>query len=214
MKKIFILLLALCAFNLSYSQSDMTENRSSGGRLRTVRSENYYQTAGKLRISFDVGYTCRTARFMDELSKAVLNKNGIVYGADIHYFHSENGGIGVKFIGHGYSSDVNVNTIFIGPSIISKKMTIEQNGAWISGFSVGYVSYKEKIEMGTIDASYSKGGFGLNGELGYDFRMDENLFWGVKISFFTGLVIFDNIPGMETKKNNLSAIDISTGIRF
>lgn len=169
----------------------------------------------KVRIALDFGYSYRVAKAEDDYMKSFINKmrSGYVYGIDIHGLHESGIGIGVKFTGHHYSYSESglsdkVNTYYIAPSLIFQRVYRKGN-VFYYGASIGFLAYREKAEVSWYSTSVSEQGVGFTVDIGYDFRLRNNDFLGLKLALIAGKVDIGN-----DVKESLAAIDISVGYRF
>ncbi len=179
----------------------------------------------KWRVAVDVAYSYIYPELSDgmptdrvSLEFAKKLRNGISYGISMTSFTGGNNvGWGAKFAGNHYSHTMytvsdKVNTFYFGPEFISRIPTINHRNAWIFSLSVGCVIYNEKVINTFTELKYTKPGFKSTAEIGYDIRLDGNVFLGLKVAANLALVRYK--IGNVNEMNNFSAIEIGGGLRF
>ncbi len=184
-------------------------------------------TLPNLRFAVDVAYSYRTAKLAkneiegmsdDEWREfANRGRSGIAYSVGITPFFNTRFGLGAKFVGNHYRSrgfglTDKVNTYYIAPEFLVRLPTRSFKNAWIISLSAGYVAYNEKVFIGDTVAKLNKGGFKSMFEAGFDFRLERNLFMGVKLAMGGGTIKFKS--GGKTHRESLEAFEIGAGLRF
>jgi len=196
---------------VSRYDADMTEIPASG--MNTIPEFR------KWGFALDFGYSYRVGKVVSGPYHDFYKKmrSGIAYGADIHYYLSRGLGLGLRYTGHHYSHSDNrlsdkVTTNYFAPSFHWRNLNRSENGAFVLGFSLGYVHYSEKP---SIIPKIDKGGVGSTVDVGYDFRLSGNLFLGLKLTFTGGRIKMDTMPGnTEDVYESLNALDFGVGLRF
>lgn len=210
MKKFTLLIIALCLTAWSVQAQEVFQEEA------VVQQ----QEESRWRFGVDAAFSYRTAKAADGINGALkdfVNKMrpGIGYGVDAHYFvgRRREYGIGARFFGR-YASRSEIalkdkqHTFLVAPSVIYRSFSKNNKGAGIVGVSFGYLSYNEKITMDGYSESFSESGVGSSVDFGYDFRLNDKLWLGVKFSAVSGTV---QIYGED---ENTSSINLGVGLRF
>lgn len=199
------------------AQSIVLERMSSPEETAAL---NKYPTLDRqLRFALDAGYSYRIGKIVDEIPDEFARKmrSGVHYGAELLYFHAHAWGFGAKFQGRSFNAELGsvkdkTNTIYAAPMVVSRVFDKKNRNAWIFGFSVGYLHFKEEVTAGNVSESISKGGLASTVEIGYDIRVSKRSFVGFKITLNGGSVDIDTYG--DKKRENVSSLDISAGLRF
>lgn len=159
------------------------------------------------RIGIKGGFGYRLAKLektgnelVDDHNKALMS--GVVYGADITYFFGELG-VGVKYSDmhsskkdavageidgeyvEGMYTDV-VDMRYIGPMVYSRMVNRSGKGVLYVGAGIGYLDYTDNGRL--IQAATLRTGVpGVCLELGYDFRIVNNVFLGASVGIVSGV---------------------------
>lgn len=180
--------------------------------------------ANKWRFALDAAYSHRVATMynpdggsLGEEYKQFVGKyrRGITYGASITRFGSERFGAGAKFAGNRYSADAHglsgrIDTYYIAPEFVVRLPG--RTGAWIFSASIGYLAYREKVNVGIFNMEVKESGVKTLIEAGYDFRLADKLFLGLKIGLSAGGVGIEQVA--EDYFESIQALEIGGGIRF
>jgi hypothetical protein len=181
------------------------------------------------RIALDAAYSYRTAKIGENASDGLLSDgewrnfmkgllSGFSYGAGITGFVNDYFGLGAKFVGNHYSNDelgfkFGVDTYYFAPEFVARIPMRDNKNMWIFSLSAGYLRYNERVSVGGGKWSFGKGGFKSTSEIGYDFRIGKDVFFGLKLVASVGVVNLD-MPNGKTEKNSIETIEIGGGIRF
>ncbi len=178
------------------------------------------------RIAFDVAYSHRTAKIGENTSGGNMSDSewtefmrglmsGVSYGASITGFFNSVYGLGAKFVGNHYSNrGFNADTYYIAPEFMLRVPNRDLSNIWIFSISAGYVGYRESFKSGDTSASSQMvGGIKSTAEVGFDFRIAQGVYMGLKLVSSVGAVRLKTEYG-ESVMNSLHAIEIGGGIRF
>ncbi len=185
-----------------------------------------------VRLALNTGYSYRTAPLADNISSSQLSyykslKSGFHVGGDISAFTSEAIGFGFKynlFKSKGNSSGDNNEKIsihFVGPSFTTRLLNYNKRNAFISNWSIGYMSYVDKLYNGYEQVQGST--VGLAWDLGYDFKISEKTALGFQISLLSGVLNkvtykegmhVQEIELDNDEREGLGRVDFSVGLRF
>ena len=164
-----------------------------------------YVEAPKFRIAVQGGYGRRLAKYQATNNELIDNHNrrlfgGLDYGADMTYYFSDSYGFGLKYNNmHTISKDAVVSEdgrsgmyseamdiMFVGPMMSTRKVGASGNGIFMLNYGLGYLGYDD---YGRIidDTLRIKGGtLGVCLELGYDYRIANNIFLGANLGAMSG----------------------------
>ncbi len=184
------------------------------------------------RFAFNTGPAFRIAKIPDDFSsdaKDVIRdlKSGVNISSDLHFFSSETTGWGAKyslFKSSATSGSVkdNLTIHYLGPSMVTRLRGMDKQTAWILGVSLGYMTYKEKMNTNNNE-SWTGGTFGSSAEIGYEFKVSEQTWLGIQVSVVSGILRkFTYNSGTRSEVieldsdeyEGLGRIDLSVGIRF
>jgi hypothetical protein len=220
-----------------FSQSEVLEKDIVGFK-------DYQQ----FRIAFNAGYSYRTARIADNIPTEFKEytqglKSGYNLGGNITYFNTEIFGLGATCnvfkssnsianasmdVGDGMGTVVtgtlqeNISILFAGPTFTTRLFSHSKENSFFASYSLGLLRYTDKIIMVDDYKMYGNTiGYAL--DLGYDWKVSEDLALGIQLSFFSGYLTsykFTNGFSTQTVKldrgeyEGLGRIDLSVGLRF
>ena len=146
------------------------------------------------------------------------SKHGYSYGASITRFSDTSLGFGLKFEGEHYSCTgsglkYKLNTFYIGPEFIGRIPIRNCRHAVILSMSYGYVAFRETLTGNYEILTLKNGGFKGSFEAGFDFRVREKIFLGLKFIYDGGVDWCVKING-EEYRHGFDAFGIGGGIRF
>lgn len=179
----------------------------------------------RVRFALDAMYSYRIADRLEVPSgvpTSVWRKfengmlSGFSYGVSITGFFNDNSGLGGKFVGSHYSSKMSylslsgyardkIDMFYIAPEYIARIPDRNSGNMWVFGYSLGLVVF---MEEGT-GIYLNRVGFRTGIEAGYDFRINEGVYFGLKAALYTGSVYLD--PG---NRISLNSIEVGGGFRF
>lgn len=195
----------------------------------------YIEAARKMKLSpwrfaLDATWSCRISKIADNMSNGTMTdtqwkdlneglRNGVTLGMSATRFLKDNiNGIGGKFTWSRYShSDYGlkfgVDMFYFGPEYLIRIPSKNGKGVWICALSAGYANYRERTSDGSVSLNYNKGGFKSTVDMGYDFRLADGIFLGLKISVTEGTVRIP-MPDGSKMKNSLNTLEMGGGLRF
>lgn len=202
----------------------------------------------QFRIAFNAGYSYRTAPIADniptefrEYTKSL--KSGYNLGGNITYFNTEIFGFGATCnvfkssnsianasmdVGDGMGTVVtgtlqeNISILFTGPTFTTRLLSHSKENAFFATYSLGLLRYTDKILL-INDYKMFGNTVGYALDLGYDWKVSEDLALGVQLSLFRGyLASYQFTDGFSTQTvelqrgeyEGLGRIDLSVGLRF
>lgn len=220
--KTFTLRLAMaCIFSIMVfnagAQNIVADNMNSAEERENPT--DYPALDKQLRFSIEGGYSHRLGKIVDEIPDeyAMKMRTGFNFGAELIYFPTEIWGIGAKYSGRIFNAHManledRLNIHYFAPTAVIRRFDRRHRNAWVFGLSIGYISFREEVVSGGNVYKISQGGLGSSYEIGYDIRMTNRRFLGLKLSLTTGSVTLGDY-GSE-QKENASSIDLSMGLRF
>ena len=164
-----------------------------------------YVEAPKWRIAVQGGYGRRIGKYQTTGNEVIDTHNkrlfgGLDYGVDIMHYFSDSFGLGLKYNNmHTASSDAvmledgtsgmyseAMDISFVGPMVSSRKVGASGNGIFMLNYGLGYLYYNDagRIVNNTVDIT--GGTLGVDLELGYDYRLMNNLFIGATLGAISG----------------------------
>jgi hypothetical protein len=196
-----------------------------------------YNDYPHLRVAVTGGLSKEIAEIADGLSiqERQMYKDlssGINIGGDIHYYLSEDFGLGAKYVSYhssassGYSNsftnsnDVGLTIQFVGPSASARLLHANKKNALIFNMAIGYVGYKMSLANG-----YMKGSnVAIVYDLGYDISFSEKMSLGFQLSYLSGYLTqadiysggrkVDTIKMEKGSYESLHRLDFSVGLRY
>lgn len=226
---------------------------AAGAMLLTVPSRAQVQLgdfesmrAPKWRLAVQGGYGYRIARVQEsgnEVVDAHLKKLkwGFTYGADVTYHWSDGFGIGLKYNDmHSDSKDAVMVTYedsgsesgmyndvidirFIGAVVSSRYVSASGKGIFFLDYGAGYLGYVDNGRILSQEGVIKGGTLGACIDIGYDYRLMNNLYLGATLSSVSGTLsgYTETISGKTEKvtlgkdeKEGLLHVDLSIGIRY
>lgn len=201
----------------------------------------------KLRFGVYGGWSYITAKVNPKVPSAFQQytkelKSGYHLGWDFSYFISESIGFGIQYSMFRTSNELDnifvtnketgktrtgklkddITIHYFGPAVCTRLSSANKKRHFISDFSLGYLSYKNKAVL--IDSFTLTGGtLGLILDLGVDFSLDKNLSLGIFLAYKIGtLNQVNRDDGIQSKTikldkddlESLSRIDLSVGLRW
>ena len=117
-----------------------------------------------------------------------------------------------------------VITFFVAP-VFSYRITHNNRHAFFANTAVGCMLYRNNTYFGDLNYIITGQTIGLGFDLGYDFRVNNDLMLGIQVSYLLGKISTFNVDvekydykgTMSLKKGTyegLNRIDISIGLRF
>lgn len=196
-------------------------------------------------INANVGPSFRLAKIPDGLSSEYEDyfkelKSGLSYDISAYYVMHDRG-YGLKYNvfrskndhpntvtdlifnnPNNFSDDITIT--FIGPSFIYTELPSANVGEAFLEMSLGYVSYKDKAELGSDKFTIKGGNLGIVAGGGYHFRLTKQFLVGPQVSFVGGMLRklkFENSNGAtetislnEDEYESLWRIDLSVSAKF
>lgn len=177
----------------------------------------------QLRFGIDLGYSRRNGKAVDEIPDDFVRKmrTGINFGADLIYFPVEVWGVGMKFSGRTFNAQTNgaiklidrTQMYYFAPIVVARAFDKRNRNAWVFGVSAGYLRFIVNVDTPYYHNSVSKSTLGTTWEIGYDMRISKKCFFGPKLTFTSGSILFEDYNG-EMAKESASSTDLSLGLRF
>jgi len=200
------------------------------------------------RIGLHGGWSYMIAKVSDDVPADFRSyvkelKSGYHYGGNAIYFFNSSLGVGIEYSGFRTANEMDnvwamdtvtkavrtgkmrddITISFIGPSFSSRFITgANDNFHIISSISLGYLSYKNKAVL--FDAyTLTSGTVGLGLTIGFDFKVEENIFLGAGLNYLSGSLSYydykdanssERIELPEDNREGISRIDVSAGVRF
>lgn len=198
------------------------------------------------RLAVNAGWSYRMATLSGNIPSQFMQyveklKSGYHFGIDAGYFVSEPIALGAKFnLFHTSNQMDNISVTqqngtqlngmmkddititFLGPSLYTRLMSNNKKGAFVSGLSIGYLSYTDNATV-IYDFSIKGNTIGFVADIGYDFSLSPSLILGLLFSYSSGSIssveISDGVSSTTIQlpngqKESLSRIDLSVGLRF
>jgi hypothetical protein len=200
----------------------------------------------KFRISTSGGLSFLLAKTSDQVPADFRQyvkelKSGSHYSIDGGYFWKENIGLGLKYssfytknsIENITVTDMNgqtrtgrladdINTQFFGAMLYTREYSKSRNIVWFANASLGYIDYNNKATV--IDNILITGGtFGGSLDLGVDFKLVKNFYFGFDLGYTAGVLTqlnYNNGIVVESKKlekgqyESMNRLDLSAGLRY
>ncbi len=204
----------------------------------TYKSKNTFERP-KFRIAVHGGASFLIAKTSDKVEEPLLRdhvkklKSGYNLGFDFNYFLNEHYGFGIKFSRFSSSNkedllvgvENNWNLTYIGPSFVSRLVSSNGKNAWVFGFSLGYMGFKDEEQIGSfpnnVNTTITGSTLGSALDFGFDLHLSEKLYLGFLANYTSAVFSkYKSKTGGVTKekdleeKDNLSRIDLSVGLRF
>ena len=186
------------------------------------------------RLAASGGWGYRLGRSPDGLNSAGQDfvnqlRSGFIIGLDAGYFFSEIFGAGLKydlFKAHALSLSPSVedhNSIsFAGPSFIMRFFDQAKANYWFMGYSIGYMGYKDRMDVSGQQIINQGSTFGMAMDFGYDIALSKNWALGFQLSLLSGTLTRYNqtVNGVtqtiELKSGSyegLGRVNLSAGLR-
>jgi hypothetical protein len=224
-----------------YKQNFYSKSEVPSDKIKNIDGD--YQ---KVRFTIYGGWSYRTAKVGDNVPSGLQEyikelKSGYHIGGDFNYYFSENIGFGLKYSmfrstnelnniyivdenGQGRTGKVkdDITIQYFGPTLSSSFSSSNKKPRFITEFSLGYLSYKNKATV-IDDFTITGGTLGLLLGLGVDVPINENLSLEFIFAYTAGTLnqykYQDNMQTTTIKldKDNLeslSRIDFSIGLRL
>lgn len=179
------------------------------------------------RVALDAGYNCRTGKIGENKSGGELTdsewrklneplRHGVSYGISATAFYNDYYGIGMKFTGNHsenkiFGAKYGIDTYYFAPEFMTRLPMRNNKNLWILSMSMGYVSYVESVRQGLLKITYKAGGFKTTAEMGFDFRVADGFFLGLKLATAIGAIY---VEGVNEDMILTHAIEIGGGLRF
>ncbi len=209
-------------------------------------SEN--QNFDHFRITLNTGYSYQSARMSEDIPSDFEEyardlRSGYHIGAGFFYYISEPLGLGLKYSLFRTSNQMDniylidpygtrhygnmaddIRITFIGPAFSTRLLNKNKSGVFFMNMSIGYLGYSNDFVL--IDEYSMKGSTaGYIYEIAYDWKMGENVFFGLQISYIGGnLFSYELKDGSYTQEVELdpeedemisvSRFDCSVGLRL
>lgn len=178
------------------------------GQYAGYTGQEQYEGFPKWRVAVQGGFGYRLAKLTKTGNDVIDTHNkslmmGYTYGADVTYFFGGYG-IGAKYSDmHSQRSDAVTAEIdgeyydgmytdvvdirFAGPMVYSRLIGASGNGVFLLGAGLGYLGYTDNARL--IQAATLKGGtLGTCIEIGYDYRIMNNIFIGASLGAISGIL--------------------------
>ena len=236
-------------FQYSYRKEGSKKIKGSSATVNgTSSTANQSSGASGFRLGFTVGPSYQLAAIEDGLDDLLEDyirelKWGLSFSLDAQVFINKEFGIGFKFssfltdnsldnivitdamgnvIGAGrISDDIRIN--FIGPSGTFRSVDRNGENAFFVTFFIGYMGYMNDAEV--IDPITIEGStVGLGFDLGYDIKVDKNLYLGLQLSIYGGSLSEIEVNDVNGRRIvefedtedyiGLQRIDFGVGLRF
>lgn len=229
-----------------YQKNDIPilEEKSSKGISSSIpyTERGYSGPRFKFDIHAGIGFrTSEQSTNIDPLLKEHYKKlmSGSSWGANVYYLFNENYGLGFKynrlfssntendiyFDKEGWNRQYGItNTVtidYIGPSFLCRVVSPNGKHNWSSGLSLGYMRYKNKEEIGTLDLLYEKSTFGMSIDFEYGFHLSKNLSLGIITEYNLGYLIEIKISSEGESQNiyldeieDLNHFDVSIALSW
>jgi hypothetical protein len=199
----------------------------------------------RLRLALNFGGAYRTVKLSDGLSAVEQDYlDGIMLGynfsGDLHYYITEQRGIGVKaglfrasnsidpisiridgnLLTGKMSDDITIT--YFGPSYSLRLVHGKNDNCFLLNFGVGYVNYQNNAVL-IDDFVITSETLGISWDLGYDWRINKYMSAGLQLSYFYGELTDyyikkdGNTQHSEYEEGmyeSLQRIDFSFGLRF
>lgn len=185
------------------------------------RSADIYETGSE-----DVDDFLKKLKNGFHLSLGAIRYWGEYFGAGVEYslfkashsmndIHASGGVIG--------KTKNNTSIHYVGPSFNMRFASHRNLNAFVISMGIGYLGYKDKLDMDGQSITFTGGNIGYTTSIGYDIALSEKAALGFKLSIVSGSLSkmkFSLGPQQETlelegdERENLSRINISVGLRF
>lgn len=232
--------------NTLISKNDVKQysKNINGNPDETQINKSFNRTYSVFRLAVHGGFASRLGKVQDADLKDYMKdlKKGMNYGFDASFFISESVGFGIKYQAFNSSNSLsnvimdhdgdgitstgtisdNIAITFIGPTYTTRLASSREN-AFISTFGLGYIGYKDNAKVFNYPTEITGSSLGLALDLGYDFKISKNLFFGVQCSYISGVLTkmtvgsgpySQEIELDKENRENLSSLNISAGLRF
>ena len=166
-----------------------------------------YVEAPKWRIAVQGGYGRRIGKYQATGNEVVDTHNkrlfgGLNYGADVAYYFSDSYGVGIKYNNlHTTSKDAVYTTdgrsgmysealdiMFVGPMMSTRSINASGKGIFLFNYGIGYLSYDDFGRLIDDEERIKGATAGYCLELGYDYRMTNNMFLGANLGAISGVL--------------------------
>ncbi|SDE18169.1 hypothetical protein [Niabella drilacis] len=209
-KKIIICLLAITTFTTLYAQ----QGEDPFPKFQIAASGGYAFRLGKKPASSD---------YYKDISRGSVLDGGLYYyfsrqsGMGIRYSEFSSFGSGNLITGQFARSDIKIR--FIGPVYQSRLISRSEKFHFLTGLSLGYMSYRDNAVFDQGSAAIKGGTFGTMVELGSDLRIVRGLFAGLKFSLYGGSLSSITRQGQtvqldDKQRESLSRIEGTVGLRY
>ena len=202
--------------------------------------------APKWRVALQGGYSYRIGKVQDTGNEVIDSHNkklktGFNYGADVTYHWSDGFGLGLKYNDmrssskdavtvtydaggseSGMYNDV-VDIRFIGAVVASRSVSASGKGIFFLDYGAGYLGYVDNGRLISQEIGIKGGTLGACMDVGYDYRLMNNLYLGATLSAVYGTLssYTETVSGKTQKytlgqdeKQGLMHLDLSIGIRY
>lgn len=213
MKKYLLCAAVLAASNLLFGQNKILINPSVGYAWRTAEKPKGISPVEK--------------KYLQELSK------GFNFDIGAYYMMKPDWGLGLKYNRFQASSSyimqglmvnntivsAKINTedtiTFFGPSIYTGNFSSAKKHRYITGFSLGYISYKSLINGVAVTGS----NIGVAFDLGYHYQLTPTISFGPQLGYTAGILTKIKVEGQsldlpDESKEGLSRIALGLGGNF
>ncbi len=216
----------------------------SGSETKTdryVKTAQYMQQKKGGRISFQGGYTYRTASISESFSQAVEAhmknlKSGYNLGMDLSFFTGMKDAFGMSASysnakstledvsvsgtnGITVNGDIeeNISLYYIGPSYFHVSPVSGGGTNFVFGMTGGYYGYGEKFRFSGESMKITGGTVGFGMGFGFDFLASDDFAIGLQASALLGWINKMKMDGETVELNeseNISRIDLTIGFRL
>jgi len=200
----------------------------------------------KIRLGIGGGFSYMTGRISDKVPQDFEQyikelKTGYHINTEFAFFIAEYIGFGAKYsllktknkINSIYVTDMtgltrfgmlkdDITIHFVGPSFVTRASFPDDKAHFLLGLAVGYIRYKNDAVV--IDPFIlTANTLGMSFDLGFDFRLANNLFMGFAFSYTLGTITQYEADDGVTKQTiklekgnyeNISRLDLTAGFRF
>ena len=206
--------------------------------------DNFEFDYHKFRLESNFGFSTRLGQMAPGLSDYELYFTrrlsvGMIVSISGTWFNSRTEGYGFeisrymsRFKGYNYgviaqapngSVVDNFSMTYLGPSYVFRQYTYSDKSFFVGGVSLGYLGYRENIDVQNVRYVRYGENFGFKVNMGYDYECFDKIGMGIKLSFVGGVLSKYHVRGngnVDTYyfpdgfRESLFHMELSIGIRY
>lgn len=190
---------------------------SAKNTVVSTTSIPHSQQIRRVRVAISGSYSIRLGQIASSVLDESKYKSGFAINGDIDGFFNNYLGLG-GFCNYRQYNGSKVKSIVTGAKVIGRFYNRSKNSAFILGYGLGYLSYKEELDSYFSRGKIAKGStIGNTFEVGYELGMYPGFAFMINLSMTVGSLGTATVNGQTKKldeKENVSSFNLSFGFVF